>query len=208
MLNRRRVYGGVSIPLPYDAEVEYLQTDGAAYIDTGVKVSSDITFDISIYIPDVVIDFCIFGARVTSSSGQMLYINNAKTWNRKEWWFAGQRVVNASKLAYNNVYNFKNTESKNVLKISNGSTLTANDATFTTDNNFYLLTINNNGTPMTNNIAAGARILPSKIYENGIMVRDYICVRKDGVGYLYDKVNQTFTGNANTTGAFTYGADK
>lgn len=207
MLNRRRVYGGVSIPLPYDAEVEYLQTDGSAYIDTGVKTTSDVTFDINIYITSESFDFWCFGSRISSSSGQMAYMNNGKSWNRKEWWFAGARITQATKMAEGN-HNFNNTANRNVLKIDDRWTLTANDATFTTDNNFYLLTTNNNGTPYTSNIQNGARILPSKLYVSGVLVRDYICVRKDGVGYLYDKVNQTFTGNANTTGAFTYGADK
>ena len=41
IVNRRRVYGGKK--LPYDAEIEYLESSGNQYIDTGVVLDATMT---------------------------------------------------------------------------------------------------------------------------------------------------------------------
>ena len=46
-----------------------------------------------------------------------------------------------------------------------------------------------------------------KIYQNGILVRDYIPVRVGDVGCFYDRVSGQLFGNAGT-GAFIIGPDK
>ena len=46
-----------------------------------------------------------------------------------------------------------------------------------------------------------------KLIKNGVTVRDFIPVRKDGIGYMYDKVSGELFGNENSSGAFTYGND-
>jgi hypothetical protein len=46
-----------------------------------------------------------------------------------------------------------------------------------------------------------------EMYNGSTLVRSYIPVRKNGVGYLYDRVSGELFGNANSTGAFTYGND-
>ena len=192
--------------LPYDAEVEYIQTDGKAFIDTGIKTSSNLTFDLNLYIPSHGTQgVWMFGSRVSASSGQMGYLNDPSH-NTKDWRYHNKATTSGTILSSGN-YNFKNTASVNVLKINDTITLSAPSATFTSDYNFYILTLNVAGTPALINIGNGARIMPSKIYLSGVLVRDYIAVRKDGVGYLYDKVSGKLFGNANSEGAFSYGAD-
>ena len=43
--------------------------------------------------------------------------------------------------------------------------------------------------------------------SGGNKIRDFIPVRKNGIGYLYDKVSGELFGNASGSGAFTYGSD-
>ena len=206
LLNRRRYMGGGSA-LPYDAEVEYIQTDGKAFIDTGIKTSSNLTFDLNLYIPSHgTQSVWMFGSRVSASSGQMAYLNDP-SFNKKDWRYHNRSITSGTILSPGN-YNFKNTASVNELKINDTITLSAPSATFTSNCNFYLLTLNVGGTPAITNIGNGAKIMPSKIYLSGVLVRDYIAVRKDGIGYLYDKVSGELFGNANSEGAFSYGADK
>jgi hypothetical protein len=206
ILNRRRYMGGGS-SLPYDAEVEYIQTDGKAFIDTGIKTSSNLTFDLNLYIPSHGTQVVwMFGSRVSASSGQMGYLNDP-SYNKKDWRYHNKSTTSGTILSSGN-YNFKNTASVNVLKINDTITLSAPSGNFTTNYNFLLLTLNVAGTPAIVNIADGARIMPSKIYVGGVLERDYIAVRKNGVGYLYDKVSEQLFGNANNEGAFSYGADK
>lgn len=205
MINRRRAYGGKS--LPYDAEVEYIQTDGKAFIDTGIKTSSNLTFDLNLYIPSHgTQSVWMFGSRLSGNSKQMAYLNDPAH-NAMDWRYEARPATRTPILSPGN-YNFKNTASVNVLNINDTITLSAPSATFTSNYNFYLLALNVAGAPAKNNIGNGARIMPSWIYLSGVLVRDYIAVRKDGVGYLYDKVSGELFGNANSEGAFSYGADK
>ena len=44
-------------------------------------------------------------------------------------------------------------------------------------------------------------------YNNGEIVMGMIPVRKNGVGYMYDKVSGQLFGNAASSGAFTFGSD-
>ena len=206
-MNKLMIRHTMDKPLPYDAEVEYIQTDGKAYIDTGVKTSSSLTFDLNFYIPSHGTQgVWMFGSRVSANNGQMAYINDP-SYDKKDWRYHNRSISTSPMLSPGN-YNFKNTASVNVLKINDTITLSAPSATFTSNYNFYLLTLNVGGTPAINNIGNGAKIMPSKIYLSGVLVRDYIAVRKDGIGYLYDKVSGELFGNANSEGAFSYGADK
>lgn len=196
--------GVVSTPLPYDAEVEYIQTDGNAFIDTGIKCASTVNLDLNIYIPNhASIAFWVFGSRISSSSGQLAFLNNISA-NSCQWRFGNSYQIPSGALSQG-LYNFKT--NKNTLTVG-GRTITATNNNFTSNNNIYLLTLNVNGTPATANTAEGARLYPSKMYNSDGLVRDYIAVRKDGVGYLYDKVSGELFGNANSEGAFSYGADK
>ena len=67
--------------------------------------------------------------------------------------------------------------------------------------------MNNGGTLAGVGGIAYVRVAAFKMYSGGTLVRDFVPVRKDGVGYLYDQVTETLFGNANESGAFTYGSD-
>ena len=54
---------------------------------------------------------------------------------------------------------------------------------------------------------ARTRIMKFESIRNGEKVADIIAVRKDGVGYMYDRVSGQLFGNAGT-GAFVIGPDK
>lgn len=50
------------------------------------------------------------------------------------------------------------------------------------------------------------RVMSAKFTMHNVTA-EFIPVRKNGVGYLFDKESQTLHGNANSSGAFTYGND-
>lgn len=191
--------------LPYDAEIEYIQTDGAAYINTGIKPSSNTTFEIDVYIPNHgSTAFWVFGSRVSGSAGQFAYLNDGG-FNRKSYRFGNQSPFASGKLAEGWHY-FDNTETPRILKIDTNITLTATANTFAQTNYpIYLLCLNVNGTASAP--AVGARLGDVKIYESGELVFDGFPVRKDGIGYLYDRVTEELFGNAGT-GVFVLGNDK
>jgi hypothetical protein len=78
------------------------------------------------------------------------------------------------------------------------------------DNNFsfLLLAFNNNGTATTQNPGNyPTKLFYCKIWENDILRRDFVPVRRNGRGLLYDRVTKTLYGSPNG-GFFTYGADR
>lgn len=188
-------------------EVEYLETSGTQYINTGIKPSSNTTFDIDAYIPNHGTQgFWVFGSRVSGNAGQFAYLNDGDR-NEKSWRFGSAVSVVTPKLS-EGWHHFNNTETPRVLKIDSNITLTANANTFAQTNYpIYLFTLNVGGTPATANIAVGARIGNVKIYESGVLVFDGIPVRVGTTGYMLDKVEHKLYGNAGT-GSFVLGNDK
>jgi len=86
------------------------------------------------------------------------------------------------------------------------TSITASASTFSTSVDFGLLGVNLNGTWYAS--GDGTKCYKAKMYSSGLLVRDFIPVRKNGVGYLYDKVSGNLFGNDAGSGAFIYGNDK
>lgn len=194
----------------YDAEVEYLQSEnsgsGRPFIDTGVKTSANIKFEIKtagLYAAD------------THPIGGRTGVNNNTFYpmlrysGQIRWYYGSSYYSKNITPATGTAYILKNTSGANKLYFGNteigGPT---SEASFSLDYNIYLFAINSGGSNYTSTEAV-IRIYYAKIYDSsGNLVRDFIPVRKNGVGYMFDKVSKTLFGNANTVGQqFTYGND-
>ena len=196
------------VDLPYDEEVLYLETDGTAYIDTLVNTSSNTRFEIKMGLPSEPDNGGLFpfGARKVSNSNCMEFVRS-KDFDQWQWRFGNVK----NQLAFgakpvDGYYEVSNTGSGNVLSLNvsnyeNEVECTAN--TFDTELNFFLFRLNNQGTPRETE--AGIKIYACKMYVGSTLVRDFIPVVLDGVGYLYDKISMDLFGNAADSGAFTYG---
>lgn len=196
----------------YDAEIEYIETDGLAYIDTKVAVSDNLNFDIDMYIPpkwEGEYGIWYFGGR-TSSTANKLGLFCSHNANESYWHFSNNYVT--IKTPYvDGRYNFKNTYATyptyNKLIVNDKEVATGSTTAFSTDLTFYLFTLNNNGKAAIANIISGTKLYSAKLYVCNVLVRDFIPVRKNGIGYLYDKVSGKLFGNANTEGNFILGND-
>ena len=195
--------------LPYDAQVEWICSDGKTYIDTGVKPSNTVRFEIVMDIPELTTTgIWPFGARTSSSVGKMCLFYNT---NDKLWiWHFGNRSTSKTEAITVGRYTFDNhsTSAARILNVKHGSTTTSytnTGNTFTCANNIFLFAMNT-GTGAVNR-HADEKLVSAKFWSGSTLVRDYIPVRKDGVGYLWDKVTEALYGNANSVGEFTYGND-
>lgn len=197
-----------SLALPYDAQVEWICSDGKTYINTGIKPSNTVRFEIVMDVPVPTTSIWLFGARTSSSAGQLALLYNLDS-NQWSWRFGTKNVSNSTAITAGR-YTFDNhsTSAARVLSIKRGSTtltLTAANNTFTCANNIFLFALNT-GTSSANR-HADEKLVSAKFWSGSTLVRDYIPVRKDGVGYLWDKVTEALYGNANSAGEFTYGND-
>jgi len=193
--------------LPYDAEVEYLQSDGNAYIDTGVKTTSDVRVVVSLNMSEPNGNVPIYGGRVAANNkSNALFYYKANNWS---WRYGNEeKTIAHSGTLGDFITSNKTTARTMVISGAKSGSVSCTAATFTTDYNMYIFSSNNGGTAITTANSAAMKIKSVEMYDGSTLVRNYISVRKNGVGYLYDKVSGQLFGNANSTGAFTYGNDK
>ncbi len=164
---------------PYDAQVEYLQGDGSAYIDTNIAVKDATRVEILFYSPTGS-SKTVFGNTTTSTSSGY----PASVWvegGGVKYYAVGQSAVKLGDL---------NTD------VSADFTIPTNAVT----SSIYMFKANNY---LGHN---GFKCYRCKLYNGSELIRDFIPVRKDNVGYMYDNVSGRLFGNVGT-GSFTYGND-
>ena len=186
-------------------QLEYIETDGTSYINTGYTPSGSTETEITTMLKDQTTSRFMFGCRTAQSNNT--YACLAHNQNR-----IGYRVGASGGYFYSNGYNELNV--KHTYKIANGVfyrdgevvDATCEGATTSPNSPLALLTIN------TNNVLDVTQPFVGNFYsctmkENSTLVRDFIPCYKDGVVGMWDKVNEVFYANAGQ-GAFTAGKIK
>lgn len=174
--------GSSRVPAGY-TEVEYIQSSGTQYIDTGLVCSQSDNYKIEL------------DCNLTSSA----YYAGANGYLQYQASIAGGARSNLTITYANKV------ETITV----NGAIKKTDDWSNFSDTNVKIgilrLGAANNGW-YSSNIQSG-KIYSCKIYKKSVLVRDFIpCKNPSGAVGLYDTVNGTFYGNSGT-GAFTAGAE-
>ena len=185
--------------LPYDAEVEFLQTDGNAYIATGITPPTGATVKTEL----------TFGFASSSRRRFLFSDSNANAThycevNESARYGAGTAYISQTLSAdtmYNATATFTSASASYSIDI-NGTQYTSSTTSYPSSawRGLVLFRIN------IEFRGAGQRIGACKIYVNGVLVRDFIPVRVGTVGYLYDRVSGKLFGNAGT-GDFVLGPD-
>lgn len=187
---------------PYFCEVEYLESTGTQYIDTGINADSNLGFDISFKFNDLVENYTRFGAiRQTETSVYTRHHTSVPSNGATYYMGLTTRISIPTNTSINRL----------ILDTTN-NTFTANEETtqyttdfFDCDLSYYLFARNgylNNASSVT---YAKTRIYNAKFFVSGVLVRDFIPVLdKDKVPCIYDKVNGQFFYNQGS-GEFLYG---
>ena len=198
--------------LPYDAEIEYLESTGTQYIDTGIPLFSDMQMTITFRLKDNANNTSIIGSAVKEgyrvADRKQMYLLANYPYNNK-WYIAlahntstgagytgtellddfGTVIVHQNKLIVNGV------EYSDV-----------NVSPFFAGGNCFLFW--SDGTHEW--LAQKKALIRLKRFllkdSANILVRDMIPVRVGNVGYLFDKVSGQLFGNSGT-GAFILGSD-
>lgn len=191
--------GGKKSRLPEGyTELPYIKSTGTQYIDTGFKPNQNtrvvIDFENEGDYSSMTTGLCpLFGARNASAAASAAAF---------ALWVGEKSYPHYGNVAYNANGNFTvdiNARliydmNKNVVSIG-GQSITCTGATFTTNHNLYLLTINNYGTAESRR--ASGKLFSTKVYDNETLARDYIpCFNDNGEVGMYDIVNGAFYGNA------------
>ena len=198
---------GEFIAGPEIVELEYIESTGTQYIDTGFKPNQD-TRVIMTYLKQSGNDDIgwLFGSRNSQSVSSFgtFYDSNPEVIQTD---YGDQRNS-----ITNRIYNKKLTvdKNKNVTKIidfDTGDTLATNtsaERTFSSSYNLCLSAINSGGSVTPSKTKS---IYSCKIYDNGTLVRDFIPMRIGTEVGMYDTVTKTLFTNAGT-GSFVPGPVK
>ncbi len=202
----------------YYQPVEYIQSSGTQYIDTGYKPNSNTKMEVE-YLPSASYSafMCIYGTQNSTSSGRFyglvsatqyyLQVNYSNASNPSVWGFNKDgttktggngtftSVLQNVKLTIDNVsVKIESNEYTNTYDMTGYSTWGEN---INCNYNLTLFARNTAGT-VGNNFSGN--VYSFKLWDNGSLVRNMIpCYRlSDSVIGMYDLVNGVFYTNANT----------
>lgn len=196
--------GGGGSSLPYDAEVEYLQSDGNQYIDTGVVVTKNYVIIADCAVISGSSFPTVIGA-LSATNGYsvvLAYNNSGQPYTQMGSNYA--TLYNTSKLG-STLIHYICTGNSTRQYISDGMAVVSNTHSGNlATNSLYLFARHRYDTTVGNSTTA--KIGKVRMTVDGVLVRDFIPVRVGQVGYMYDKVSKQLFGNSGT-GSFTLGAD-
>lgn len=176
--------------------LEYIQSSGTQYIDSGFIPNQDTRV--------------VCKAQYTDTSGSEALLGSRYSTSKDRYDFVMTGGVFYS--VYNNNTGMTTaTATASVMVIDKNKNITSIDgvvfstqtyASFQCPGNLLLFANNTNNTP---GLQASATIYSCQIYDNGTLIRDYVpCKNASGAVGLWDAANEVFYGNAGT-GTFTAG---
>lgn len=177
MIERRRYMGLTA--LPYDYEVEYLESTGTQWIDTGYYPKKHLT---------EIEERHKQGSGYTWGCRWDGYSYTVGVWRDVVYFFSGYS---------------RKSETEYTVKIANGEVYVNGTLWFTYNSvqevtapyPIYLFAWNTNGIKQQQGTE---RLYFFKVSENGLAILDLIPVVKDNTGYMYDKVSGQLFGNNGT----------
>lgn len=195
----RKVGNADAIKLPSGyTQLEYIQSTGTQYIDTGVVPNQDTKVD-TIFTMNDYSGKAIYGSRIAYNNRTFSAMLSGADNNSS---FQYNNEAKANDIAYQNGTRYHIIQDKNNLYINDVLKQTFTYSNYTCPGNLYLFAVNQNGSiPFYGKISVSF----FKIYDNGTLVRDFIpCKNNSNVVGMYDLVNDMFYANQGT-GTFTAG---
>lgn len=206
-------------PLPYDAEVEYLETDGTAMIDSGVSFTGEVTAEVEFIMSGV---FFVLSGKNAGAIGfgrANAYTYSLKTTTSSIYIHFGYtsvsiKITSKDKADFSLETDDVNPSILNAVYDGMSYSRTRYDDSFVYGEgvNCGVLGIifrTATGSLTKLSCASGSRVY-SVYIKNKKTCQEFsgIPVRVGQTGYLYDTVSGSLFGNARDTGAFIIGPDK
>lgn len=176
-------------PEPEYTPLSYIESTGTQYIDTGIKPNNNTTIVATVEITNAGTDYIgLFGARAGNTKQMWAYYDTTTN----QW--SARYNTESKKISGN--YSGKHTISikKNIFVID-GIEYPFSAASFTSAYTAYIFAINSSGAVQ---YPAKMKIYDCQIYDNGVLVRDYISAIQNGSVGLYERVENKMYLNAGT----------
>lgn len=180
--------------------LEYIESSGTQYIDTGFIPNQDTRVYAECVFPTASTTQALFGTRTSSSANQFQFVTSGDYY-RSDYNTSPSNVTNASY----GTERFYVDKAKNVFDLNGDYSLTQIYAAFICPGSMFVFATNNNGSVYAQ---ASATIYVLRAYDDDTPVRDYYPARFSPTSEagLYDAANGMFYINAGT-GTFIEGPE-
>lgn len=190
---------------PYDAEVEYIEGTGTQYIDTEIYCMKNYAFEFVISVPYEGVPYeDWFGGSNSDSQRGWRFRRNNKT--EQVLFSIGNRYTSSGVTMSKNTPHEITMSGDGVGTIDGEAvTMTGYPLAFDQSVMLYLFAYSKNNTPYR---IGKARFYSFRCFDtdSGLLVRDFVPVRKSGFGYMFDRVSGELFGNMGS-GEFLIGPD-
>ncbi len=195
-----------SSPLPEGViPIEYLHSSGTAYIDTGIECTSKLKVQFEGLVTTNA-NAAICGG-ISNASGSTYFRHH---WSPNKTNFYWIQRNSSSSASVTSSYTTNTWYNVTIDPVNGTASINGTSKTFTKITNLY--TTSQNYFIFVRKAQSGdtqsrpGRFKFFKIWNDGTLVRDFIPVRVDTTGYMYDKVSRTLFGTVGS-GSFTLGPD-
>lgn len=170
-----------AVPLPFDAEVEYLESTGTQWIDTGVKPSEDLAVYITFSYQQIANNVSAFGSRSNSTANDRYWVNYDKAFEigYGNWTTA----IETTSVGVTNTIAFNEIVNGNHMFTFNGRQVKATGTPNTSVDIIIFGRVVGNTAP----ILSKMKLYSMSMRRNGVLERDFIPVRVGTTGAIYDK---------------------
>ena len=181
-----------------DAYLDYVESDGNQYIDTGVEASAGTKTEFKMrWTSAPATDWMFLGARANSNNNRFFYLY---TYNKYFYYgFGSSRgyvspyFIPATGTDYTFSVELTGDRQWNA-EVSGNSDSYHHDCSSSTEAlhsgiNIYAFACNDNGTGVS--MHSKARCYALKIWKDGVLERDFVPCRKNGEAGLYDRVSKS-----------------
>lgn len=174
-------------PLPYDAEVDWVEATGEQWVDTLCAVTVDTRIEATWMQTSTAVQQRLFGVNDGAPNAYACYINNNGVWAVNTGTQSGGAIAPAVQTGIDYVGSFDLASGKCAI---NGTVRNNGGTPFVSANTIPIFARRNAGTVQLTYLAE-MRLMSFRIYEGSALVRDFAPVRVGTAGYLYDRANPT-----------------
>ena len=198
-LDEMAVMAAEPINVPKYTALEYIQSSGTQYIDTGYCPTANTRVVADVYLLNHKDYLRMYG--VSGNNQDFYCVLYTERWTIRFGSSSASSSITkpTGSIRYTIDHAGKTTTFTGSSSTYNCSITATDSFSGTSANPIYIFAVNNKGTPGTK---SSFKLYSFKIYEGDVLVRDFVPVRwSDGVNGLLDNVSETFYQNAGT-GAF------